>query len=120
MKNTIPLNTILARVCDHFNLNESDLRKEQKSRKLAYARQIYSYIAKNYSDKGFEKIGKKINRHHATTQFSVKKINTEKDLYSDVREDIRKIINSFSKIDFIVTNVDLLQISIENTGIDLN
>lgn len=116
MKNNIPLQTILLRVCDHFNLNESDLKKENKCRKLAYARQIYSYLAKIHSGKSFEKIGSKINRYHATIQFSVRKIKSEKEIYPGTQNDIQEIVKSFSKIEFIVTNVDLLQISLDNTA----
>lgn len=115
MKNTIPLNTILERVCDYFKLTEQDMCKIDKSRKLAYPRQIYAYIAKNHSGKSFEKIGKKINRYHATIQFSVRKIKSEKDLYSSTLKDIQEIEKSFHKIDFVVSYVDLLQIALNNT-----
>lgn len=114
MKNNIPLNTILSRVCDHFNITETDLKNENKCRKIAYVRQIYSYLAKEHSGKSFKKIGEKINRYHATIQFSVRKIKSEKAIYKNTQEDILQITKSFSKIDFIVTNVDLLQIILNN------
>lgn len=120
MKNTIPINTILERVCEYFNQTPELLISKNKIKQLAYSRQIYFYLSKKYSNKSFQHIGNSIKRHHATVQFSVRKITIEKDIYSDTKKHIEEIVNSFSKIDFIVTNVNLLQICINNTNHNLD
>lgn len=108
MKNKIPITTILNRVCEYFGQTPDLLISKNKIKELAYSRQIYFYLSKTYSAKSFNEIGLLIKRHNATVQFSVKKIAIEKDIYSDTKKHIEEIVNSFCKIDFIVTNVDLL------------
>jgi chromosomal replication initiator protein len=102
-------------VCDYFEIYKSDIIKHDRTKKIKHARQIACYIIREFTNLPLEKIGFMIERDHATVLHSVNKIMIEKELYSDVRNDLEAIYEQIALFKSEVKKVDLLEIAKLNT-----
>lgn len=116
MKNNIPLETILEKVCEHYKLNADDVKSKRKYGDLARARQMYFFISRKITDYKLLWIGKTVNKDHSLVIFSVKKIEDEKSIYPETKNELHEI---YSKIftqnilfpNLVIEDINLLQLS---------
>jgi len=80
---TVTLTYIVDIVADHFNLTPQEIYSKNRSKNIAYPRQIAMYMCRKYLNMSLVDIGKSIgDKDHTTVMHAVKKI--EEDLKSDV------------------------------------
>lgn len=114
MKSNFELPYILSCICKYYQVEKSEIEKHCRKKHLIIPRQMYFYFASEFSVYGLDKMAKLINRDHATAVYSINKIKIEKEIYSQIKIDIKEI-ESMLHASIIPFEVDLLQLSINYT-----
>ena len=71
----ITIDSIISKVCTHYNLDESAIHTKTRKREIVQVRQIAMYLAKKHTDHSSSKIGQLIgNRDHATVLHACKMV----------------------------------------------
>jgi len=71
-------NKIIDIVCDHFKLKKEELKKQDRSKKVAYPRQICMYMLRKHTDLNYVDIAHLLNRKdHTTIMHGVEKIESD-------------------------------------------
>ena len=71
----ITIDSIISKVCAHYNLDESAIHTKTRKREIVQVRQIAMYLAKKHTDHSSSKIGQLIgNRDHATVLHACKMV----------------------------------------------
>ena len=79
----VSINYIKRKVCDYFNITNTDLCGKERTRDISYSRQIAMYLARELTNVSLPKIGENFgNRDHSTVMHACDKIKTL--LQSDV------------------------------------
>jgi len=117
MKVQIEISKILSIVTEYYAISVSELQSQSRKDEIVKVRQMYCYLANEYSQQTFKAIGKLINRDHATVIFSSNKVRIEKEIYSSLREQISDLTEKLLLPHMVVQNVDLLQIAEYNSKI---
>jgi len=74
----VTVETIQRVVADYYNLKIADLKATNKSRVVAFPRQVAMYLCKKMTTASFPDIGKKFGgKHHSTVIHSVNKISSQ-------------------------------------------
>lgn len=74
-KKTITIELILDVVAEHYNITSSQIIQKNKSRNVAYPRQISMYLCRELTTLSFDEIGKAIgNRDHSTVHYACNKV----------------------------------------------
>lgn len=95
-KKNITLPMIAERVERYCNLNENDLKSTDKSKRIAYPRQIAMYLMKELTDASLVQIGEFFGgRDHSTILHGIKKI----------RKDIEDNLSTKSLVDNIINDI---------------
>ena len=69
----ITIETIISKVCEHYNFDESVIHSKTRKREVVQVRQIAMYLAKKHTEISASKIGMLIgNRDHATVLHACK------------------------------------------------
>lgn len=110
MKNNITLETILEKVCQHFELNQDDVKSKRKYGNIPLARQIFFYISRKTTDNKLEWIGHVVNKDHCNVIFSVNKIDSQK-FYPNIQSHLKDIWNLIFVPEIVIEDVDLLKLS---------
>ncbi len=83
-------------VCRALSINLEALKAKNSKRELVIGRQIFSYLAREYTGSTFKTIGSFIGLDHSTISYSVKKIRDNRDLdiilkkyYYDVERELK-------------------------------
>ena len=77
-KKTITMELIVSIVAEQYNLSPSEIFSKNKSRNVAYPRQICMYLCKHYTSNSLEEIGKYLgNRDHTTVLHGDRKISED-------------------------------------------
>ena len=113
----IPINRILDGVCDYYGLTVEDLKSESKTKEKVIARQMYFYLADEFSNANFRQIGELINRDHSTVMYAANKIRVHKEIYRHVKKDIDEIIPRIIDLPIVVQDINLLKIAEINTNL---
>jgi chromosomal replication initiator protein len=80
-------------VCEHFNLKINQIDSRERTRKIAYARQVAMYLADQLTDNSHIEIGRQIgNRNHATVLHGLKQISDLMEAEDYVRDDIEELM----------------------------
>jgi len=91
---TVTPDSIKKGVCKHFNIKISDMESANRTKNLAYPRQIAMYICKDLTDLSLPKIGSLFGgRDHTTVLHACSKISTEiktNDSLKDVIDTLEK------------------------------
>jgi len=117
MKIEIGVNKIFTIVCEYYGLHEVPVKGKSRKDFLVKARQMYCYLAYQYSKSSYQVIGDVINRDHATVIFAITQVRLQKEIYRSTQEDIEEITAKLLLPQCVVANVDLLQIAEYNTKI---
>ena len=77
---------------EYFNISLSDLLSNEKRRRFSYPRQVAMYLSRKLTDFSFKEIGKAFgNKDHSTVIYAVKRIEKDKDIRTDVFDDINRL-----------------------------
>jgi chromosomal replication initiator protein len=76
----------------YFNISLSELISNKKQRVYSYPRQVAMYLCRKYTDSSFKQIGDAFgNKDHSTVIYAVKRIEKNKALKKEIREDLNKL-----------------------------
>jgi chromosomal replication initiator protein len=86
-------NKIVEIICSHFKLKKEELKKQDRSKRVAYPRQICMYMLRKHTDLNFIEIAHLLGRKdHTTIMHGVEKIET------DINKGENEINNHISEI----------------------
>lgn len=111
MKPNFNLNQVSKAVCDYYGVDESIIQQKVKTKKLALIRQMFFYIAIEFTQKTNLKIGLFAERTHATVLHGSNKVRIEKEIYAEVRNDIEEITVKIYGCGLIPNDVNLLELT---------
>ena len=94
----ITIEEIIAKVCEHYKMDESVLHTKSRKREIVQVRQVAMFLAKKHTDISTSKIGHLIgNRDHATVLHACKIMKDLVEVDKEIRADIEKIETSFKQ-----------------------
>lgn len=87
----IPMELIQHEVCRYFGLSRADLNGANRSKVIAYPRQVAMYLCRELTDESLPKIGKAFGgRDHSTVMHATSKIsnliNSDRDTFNQIHE----------------------------------
>jgi chromosomal replication initiator protein len=86
-------NKIVDIVCNHFKIKKDEIKKQDRSKKVAYPRQICMYMLRKHTNLNFVEIAHLLNRKdHTTIMHGVEKID------SDISKNLNDINQHISEI----------------------
>ena len=94
----ITIEDIIAKVCEHYKMDESVLHTKSRKREIVQVRQVAMYLAKKHTDTSTSKIGHLIgNRDHATVLHACKIVKDLVEVDKMLKSDIEDIEASFKQ-----------------------
>ena len=94
----ITIEEIIAKVCEHYKMDESVLHTKSRKREIVQVRQVAMFLAKKHTDISTSKIGHLIgNRDHATVLHACKIMKDLVEVDKEIRADIEEIETSFKQ-----------------------
>jgi|TARA_B110000908_G_C10138147_1_gene395464 chromosomal replication initiation ATPase DnaA len=101
--------TILKAICIELEMDFKEVKsRKTREKEFAYARHLYAYFCRNYTNESFESIGKFINKNHATIIHSNKTIENWIEVDKTVKLDTDKI-NAILNFKVINMSEDLME-----------
>ncbi len=92
----ITIETIISKVCAHFNLDESVIQTKSRKREVVQVRQLAMFLAKKHTELPTSKIGLLIgNRDHATVIHACKIVREQAEVDKAFLAEIEEIEASF-------------------------
>ncbi len=92
----ITVEKIIAEVARSYNISESDIISNKKTAKLALARQVAMYIARETTELSYKAIGEKFGRDHTTVLYNYNRVEEflrdkpyEKELVDDIIKNLQ-------------------------------
>ena len=89
-KKEITVSTIAQKVADYFDLTVKDLKSTARQQKIAHARHVAVYLAREVLQMSYEAIGEFFSKKHTTIMYScdlvADKLKTDEDLKISVEE----------------------------------
>ena len=89
-KKEITVSTIAQKVADYFDLTVKDLKSTARQQKIAHARHIAVYLAREVLQMSYEAIGEFFSKKHTTIMYScdlvADKLKTDEDLKISIEE----------------------------------
>lgn len=86
-------NKIVEIVCSHFKIKKEEIKKQDRSKKIAYPRQVCMYILRKHTNLNYTEIAHLLGRKdHTTIMHGVEKIET------DITGDLNNINTHISEI----------------------
>jgi len=96
---TMTIEDIQKLAAEHFKVRVVDLKSKNRSRPLLIARQLAMYLIKNHLDKSLVEIGRAFGgRDHTTVMNSLRKIDKELHINSDLKRDFEDLQNRIHNI----------------------
>lgn len=88
----ITIEDIIAKVCNHYNIEESTIHVKCRKREVVQARQMAMFLAKKHTDNSLSKIGKMIgNKDHATVLHACKIIKDQIEVDKALKAELEEI-----------------------------
>lgn len=88
----ITIETIISKVCDYYNIEESSVQSKSRKHEIVQARQISMYLAKKYLDYSTSKIGAYIGkRDHATVLHACNMVRDQIEVDKNFKMDMENI-----------------------------
>lgn len=92
----LTVDEIIDKVCDYFNVRQSDVNSKSRKKEYVLARQVSMYLAQEYTNMPASRIGTLVGgRDHSTVIHSCNKIADRLKADKGFSEDIQTITNSF-------------------------
>lgn len=114
MKPTYNLDAILNTVCNYYGIYEEKIRSSNRRADIVKARHVLFYLCVEYTDESLVKIGKFLNKNHASVIHAVKRIKRERFMYDDVAIPLLIIEKKLSS-SLIIHDINLLELAKYNT-----
>ena len=96
----VTLSSIKKAVSEHFDISIEDLSSKQRTRMIAYPRQIAMYMARNLTAHSTTQIGAEFgNRDHTTVLYACDKIKDDLTKNHKLKNDIERITKNIKKGD---------------------
>lgn len=90
-------NKIIDSVCSHFKIKKEEIKKQDRTKKIAYPRQICMYLLRKYTDLNYIDIARLLNRKdHTTIMHGVEKIEEE------IQNNATNISNNISELKEVI------------------
>ena len=79
-------------ICRELQMNFDEVKnRKTRLKEFVYARQLYAYFCKKYTNDGLTNMGKFINKDHATMIYSIKQIKGFYEVEKVIKNDVDKI-----------------------------
>ena len=83
---------ILKVICRELQMNFDEVKnRKTRLKEFVYARQLYAYFCKEYTNESLTNMGKFIHKDHATMIHSIKQIKGFYDVEKVIKNDVDKI-----------------------------
>ena len=83
---------VLEKVCEFFEISQEDLKKERRSKNIAFPRQIAMFLLREFTDLSFPEIGTLLGaKHHTTALYAYKKLKEKLDKDKKIKEIITQL-----------------------------
>lgn len=83
---------ILKVICRELQMDFEEVKnRKTRLREFVYARQLYAYFCKQYTNESLSKIGKFINKDHATMIHSINQIKGYYEFDNTIQNDVNKL-----------------------------
>ena len=93
-KKEITVDGIIAKVCEHYDIETESLHPRSRKHNVVIARQVAMYLAKKYTDTSCSKIGQLIGKkNHATVIYSCKFVKNQLEIDKNFRSEMEEIEN---------------------------
>ncbi|MBO7520288.1 MAG: chromosomal replication initiator protein DnaA [Clostridia bacterium] len=93
----VSVEKIIAEVAKSYNISEADIISNRKTAKLALARQVAMYIARQTTELSYKAIGEKFGRDHTTVLYNCSRVEEflkdkpyEKELVDDIIKNLNR------------------------------
>jgi hypothetical protein len=116
------LDSIMTMVCKYYSLDKKMVLSKSRDRQLVEARQMFCWMARNYTRSTFKLVGTYLDRLHSTVLLSVRKVDIQIDFDHNVKYDRDTIIDmnpQIKDINSLIYNIDAIckeELSIYNTN----
>lgn len=88
----VTIETIISKVCEHYNIEESAIHTKTRKREIVQVRQIAMFLAKKHTDHSASKIGQFIGkRDHATVLHACKTVKDLIEVDKNFKNEIEEI-----------------------------
>lgn len=95
----ITIDLIIKEVASYFNIKTTDIKSVKRTKSIMLARQIAIYLARKLTNSSLVDIGSKFGgKDHSTVIHSIKKIEDEIKLKSDLKTIVEKIEGKLKSI----------------------
>ena len=89
----VTASAIISKVCEYYDISEADILSKNKSRSIAFPRQIAMYLLKTLTNMTNEKVGECVKiTDHSTVIYAVRKITKEQKTDPEVKNAVNDII----------------------------
>lgn len=83
---------ILKVICRELQMDFDEVKnRKTRLKEFVYARQLYSYFCKEYTNENLTNMGKFIHKDHATMIYSIKEIKNFYEVDKEVKNDVDRI-----------------------------
>lgn len=94
----VTIESIISKVCEHYNIDESAIHTKTRKREIVQVRQIAMFLAKRHTDNSASKIGQLIGkRDHATVLHACKTIKDLIEVDKNFKTEIEEIEASIKR-----------------------
>lgn len=117
MKIEINIKKTFTIVCEYYGLTEEMLISRSRKQNIVDARQMYCYVANEFSRCSSQTIGDVIQRDRTTVLYAITQIRIYKTIYPKLQQEINEITEKLLLPKCAIGSIDLLQIAQYNTKI---
>ena len=96
----VPLSVTLDRIFDavskKYNVSVEEIKGKRRNDNIANARHVCIYLIRNMTEMSLSAIGELFSRDHTTVISSIKKVEKDINIYKNMDEDIRALMNEIN------------------------
>ncbi len=96
-KKNITIPGIIDVVSQFYNVSSEDVLGACRSQRIAFARQVAIYLAREITQESFPAIGDAFGKKHTTIMYSYEKVKDEMVVNNSLSQDIAKLINKINQ-----------------------
>ncbi len=120
MKNQLKSQHVLNFISDYYKISHEDIIGHSRTKEIVKARQMYFYLAYEYTGATMDVIAMTIDRDHSTAVYAVNKIKVQKEIYSTLQVEVDHLTLALHGYNPMIINyINLLQ-QTKNYTVHLN
>ncbi len=109
MKNQLKCQHVLNFISDYYKISHEDIIGHSRTKEIVKARQMYFYLAYQYTGATMHVISMIIDRDHSTAVYAVNKIKVQKEIYPSLQVEIDELTLALQGYNPMIVNyVNLL------------